>query len=395
MPRSRSLRAFYTFVFFWAFNPTRGLWILYLLHCRWSLLQVGFAEAGFHVVSFLSEVPTGIYADHRGRRKSLGVGLITQIVTTAATLVAAPKSVFLGCVSISFSALAWAFISGADQALLFDIVSQELRETSFGRVYGSVLALNLAVGASSTALGGWLATRCGWTLPYAITVGSALCGLVPIYFLPGVKVREGVPLRTGMAESLGIALRTAREIPGLRLWIGFGAGLATLVTINNLYAQSTLVLKGATLETTSLLVAFSGIATALGSWLGGHLGGRRPVRLLSAGTAWLAMAVAAVGVLPLPESGVGYLTAAGIDGALDPVYQSALNQVAPEAQRATILSLPGAGFSLGMIVLFPLAGWGMSAHHLKLVYGLLGMGLLFVALGLMRGRREQIIALNE
>ena len=384
----RSMRAFYAFTFFWALNPTQGLWILYLLHCHWSLLQVGFAEAGFHVVSFLAQVPTGLYADHWGRQKSLAAGLIVQAVTTSATLIAAPNSVILGGLAISLGALAWAFIGGANQALLFDLLPEESAVTLFGRVYGAVFALDLAVGALSTAVGGWLAAHYGWAFPYGITVVSALSGLVPVYLLPVARSssRSRVTWKLGVG-SMRSALISARAIPQLSLWIGLGAGLATFATINNLYAQSTLVFKGASIETASFLVALSGIVTALGGWLSGRLNAFNPARLLSLGAMGLGIAISMVGWFPLKGSSLGYLSAAGLDGVLDPVYETAITGVAPQDWRATILSLPSAGFSLGMIILFPLAGWGMEDYHLKLVYGFLGLGLILVGVGFRRALR--------
>ena len=88
-----------------------------------------------------------------------------------------------------------------------------------------------------------------------------------------------------------------------------------------------------------------------------------------------------MGLLPLGKASFTYLGAAGVDGTLDPVYEALLNRLAPEDQRATILSLPSTVFSLGMMILFPLAGWAMGAHHLKAVYELIGLGLDLFAVG--------------
>ena len=347
-------------------------------------------------MSFLAQVPTGLFADRWGRRRSLAVGLFIQAVSTATTLLLAPHSVGLGSLSVSFGALAGAFIGGADRALLFGMVSRDGDSSGYGRVYGTVLAVRLTAEALATGLGGWLVAEWGWSMPYAVAVGAALWGLAVTRALPESRgMQHDAPSLMPLAHDFRNAMGTLRTIPGLGFAIALGSGLATLVTINNLYAQSTLVLKGATLEMASVLVATAGIVTAVGSWLGGRLQFRRTSGILSLGTFALGTAVATVGCLSLPGAVMGYVGAAGMDGLLDPVYESALNRVVPEAQRATLLSLPSAGFSLGMMALFPLAGWAMGAHHLKLVYGLLGLGLAVLAGGFARSRQGRASVLDS
>lgn len=386
---SRSLRAFYAFTVCWAFNPTSGLWILYLLHCHWSLFQVGLAESGFHLVSFLAEVPTGLFADRWGRRKSLAAGLSIQALTTATTFWLAPHSIALGTVSVACGALAWSFIGGADRALLFGIVSQDAQASTFGRVYGAVLAVHLAVSALATALGGWLVIQYGWSRPYEIAVASAVLGLTTIGLLPQPRAPKVSLSPVPFGHNVHQTFRIAQATPGLGVWIGFGALLATLITINNLYAQSTLVLKGASLPIASLLVATASVVSAIGGWQGGRLTNKTGKRMLSWGTCLMGIFVAAVGLVSWPMASVGYLGAAAMDGVLDPVYETELNRLVPETLRATLLSLPSMGFSLGMLVLFPLAGWAMSIHHLPMVYLLIGGGLAALGLGLSGWPRRQ------
>jgi len=130
VPQSRTLQAFYAFVAFRWLRLTGALWVLYLLHVGWSLWQVGIAEAAFHAVSFAAGVPTGIFADRAGRRRSLLLGLLA-----------------LGTLAIGFGALGSSFIGGADQALLHDL-SRGLPEGSqaFARLYGRMDAISLTPG---------------------------------------------------------------------------------------------------------------------------------------------------------------------------------------------------------------------------------------------------------
>lgn len=382
---SRTTRAFYAFTVFWSFNATGGLWILYLLHCHWSLFEIGLAEAGFHIVSFLSELPTGLFADRLGRRKSLAIGLIINAAATLVIWWSAPLSIFAGILSVALSALAWTFVGGADRALLYAVLTEEARPSAYGRIYSAALALNLATRAAAIGLGGFVASHDGWLWPYLITALASLMGLAPLSRLPEAQggSDSGGP---SMLSQIRMALSEARRIPGLARLAVFGAVLATLVTTNNLYAQSTLLRKGASLAMTALLVGAANVVTATGSLAGGRLASKgQRNRYLMAGTTLLGVAIAGVGMLPLSSGAFAYLGAAGLDGALDPMYETALNDAVPERYRSTMLSLPGAGFSFGMIVLFPLAGWAMQNHHTGLTYGVMGGGLMVLAAGFRKG----------
>src|SRR5216683_3437681 len=52
---------------------TNAIWMIYLVSHGYSPLDVGLLEMLFHVAKFITEIPTGIFADMLGRRKSLVV----------------------------------------------------------------------------------------------------------------------------------------------------------------------------------------------------------------------------------------------------------------------------------------------------------------------------------
>lgn len=108
-----------------------------------------------------------------------------------------------------------------------------------------------------------MVTRAGWYMPYGFAVLTALLGLLVTRALPESRPtsRDATPSFGRMAEDLRNALKSVQQLSGLPLWLLLGAGLATMVTINNLYAQSTLVMKGAPFEIASLLVAVASILT--------------------------------------------------------------------------------------------------------------------------------------
>ncbi len=70
-PWRRWSRAFDAHNFATNTSFTRAIWMIYLAGQGYNPLTLGLLEMLFHVARFATEVPTGIFADMLGRRKSL------------------------------------------------------------------------------------------------------------------------------------------------------------------------------------------------------------------------------------------------------------------------------------------------------------------------------------
>lgn len=374
----RSLQAYYAFTVLSSLRLTDGLWILYLLHCHWTLWQVGLAESGFHLVSFLSDLPTGIFADTVGPRRSLIAGLAIGAAATVSTFLTAPHHIIWAMVSISLGSLGWTFIGGADQALLFHI-GQEASEVSYPRLYGRTVAMALLSNAAAVAAGGWLAASVGWDIPYVLTAAFKLLALASVLKLPP---GPSLPTRAQPAQhhTPFPALRQALARPPLVLLIAFGSVVGITATINSLYAQSTLTVEGGSLAAVSAVIAASYLTQAAGAWLSTRSRWESASPRVRLATAALGAGILATGTVPFWAASPSFLLSCQADGYMEPLYESALNDQIPGALRATLLSLPGTGFSLGMIIFFPVAGWALSHHHRAVVYWVLAAATLAMAL---------------
>ncbi len=393
MSITKLLQAFYTFIALRWLRLTGALWILYLLHVGWTLWQVGIAEAAFHAVSFLTAVPTGIFADRVGRRRSLLLGLLIGVLAPPLEYLLAPHGWVAGACALGFSALGWSFIGGADQALLHDL-SRRLPEGSraFARLYGRMDAIALLSSALSAPLGGWLAFTLGWRYAYFGQAFLTLLAILPVLTLP-VGEGERAPATVHVpAEVPGLrqAWATVRKTPGLLGLVLFGALLGIAATSNHLYGQSTLVAKGLTVFGATAVIGGASLLAALASALTHRLNLKRAGPAMRRGALALAVLIAAVGSASGILAPVSYALSDGVDGGIDVLYATELNRAAPEALRATIVSVPDALFSLGMIVLFPLEGWAMGRFGLPPLYLVLALMLALATplVGRGRGRRS-------
>ncbi len=388
------VRRFYAYSALRWFQLTASLWILYLVHLGWPLWQVGLAEVAFHLTSLATNLPTGAFADRYGRRTALRVGLAIAATAPVAMLTLAPLSWGWGIVAMAYHALAWSFIGGADQALLYDLAPQK---QDFAHFYGRVLAITYASGALGAIAGGWLATAFGWAAVYA-AAGAVQFGALAIAW----RLPEPAQMRPDATPSepffnpnldsnlgMGARLRTMavalRQVPGLSGLVIFYGLVSVFITTNNLYGQTTLAAKGAPILLVTVILAMANVAAALSSLLVGRWAARPAfpaARVLRTATVLLAILLAAVGALPLVGAATAFVFDGVADGAVDPVATAALSRLAPDAVRATVLSAPDTLFSLGMVVLFPAAGWLMGARELgiPLTYAVLA-GLVLVAGG--------------
>lgn len=378
MSRWRRTSLFYLYTVLWRLQFTNALWILYLLHLGWPLWQIGVAEAAFHVVALVTELPSGAFADRFGHKTSLGVGLIVGAATSVGMYALPPFGFIPGVVAVGATAVSWAFTGGADRALLYEIAAECPGGTgSYAHLYGRALAITLAAGAAASAAGGLLVSL-GWIWPFLLSAVPLLAALVPLAFLPAPTTPPH-SVRPALADVMREGALAVRRSRGLFLLVAFGALLGLLATTNALYAQSTLSLKGAPVALVTLLIGGFNAVGAAGSLVAGRARRFMGPVLVGGGLA-IAAGLVVLGSSPLVPAALAFALVNLADGVVSPVYDAAMNHLAPSGVRATVLSFENALFSLSMIVFFPLFGWGMDVVGTTLPYALLGVAALGLAL---------------
>lgn len=366
---------YYAYTGLWSFNTMGGLWILYLLHCHWTLFDVGIAEGAFHVVSFLANVPTGAFAVRFGRRASIAVGLAVGSVMPLTTFYLAPLSVPWGILCVALGALSWTFIGGADEALLYNIAQCQGDAGVYSEVYGRAMGLSLGSQGAAMALGGLLAAGGHWLLPYILSSSSSLLATAAIWRLKPAAPMESVKPHPhqGFSAVMAEGVRAAKSDRRLGALVLLGAATSTVATTSGLFAQAMLKHKGAGLFLITAILSAGTLLEAASSVAGGRLARRHRRRLLTGQLALYGMALASVGFFPLAGAAVAYLGSAGLDSSMVPLYETLLAEASPEAYRATTVSLVDTGFSLGMIIFSPLAGYALSQGWWTEFYGLSAM----------------------
>jgi MFS family permease len=346
----------YRFIAYHLFSSvgfTSAIWILYLQHRGYSLTEIGIGEAAFHLAPILLEVPSGSFADMIGRRWSLVVSSVLVALSSALFLGATTFPVVL--LAMFLSGASMSFRSGADQAFLFDALTED-QQTRYGRVFGRLLSTGYVLSGATMWLGAWF-SDIDYAIPYTLSMVFALISIVLALGLkepPRERSHHGA---SGFLNHLRDVRTLLQERPVVAFMLVTAAFYWVGVTIAELYVQALFSDRGMSNAQIGAFLGVMFLAIAGGTAVGGQLTGRLawhwPLLTVATGVGVITLGVAnAMAVI------VGaFIVAEFVSGIAETRMSAWYNGQLPSGQRATVLSVESWLFSVLMIGLFPLAGW--------------------------------------
>ena len=355
--------------FIWGINT------LFLLDAGLTNTQAFAANAFFTAGLVLFEVPTGVVADTRGRRRSYLLGTFTLTISTLLYLlmwrISAPfwawavTSIFLG--------LGFTFFSGAVTAWLVDA----LKASGFKGRLEEVLAKGEIVEGvamlSGSVAGGVIAQFTSLGVPYVLrAIALALSFVLAFTLMRDVGF---TPKATTVGDVLRGALKHGLGNPPVR-WLMVASIFTDGISIFAFYAMQPYLLR---LYGNPKAYWVAGLAAAIvgGAQIGGGLLVQHFARFFRRRTSVLMVAVVLsaitlmlIGLLPKFWVAIVLLAAWGLVFAtVMPVRQECLNELISSEQRATVLSFDSLLGSGGGVVSQPFLGraadvWGYPMSYL-------------------------------
>jgi MFS family permease len=374
MPATRNLRLFTPYLVCSLEGVCHGIYLLWLtVHKGISPLAATLAIAVGDVALLLLEVPTGVFADRLGARRSLLLGSACQVV--GLVLFWRASSVVAVAVAVLAIAAGDAFRHGADEALLYRSCVAAGGAGAFGRVFARAQAWALAAMVGLTALGGWIAEHAGFDVAWALEVTLALVGLGLAWAMtelpaipdepcdpeddpggagPLAPLRARLPWSLIVPATIVVALGSAGElVVQTAPRAGFGAALVALVI------ASALVLE------------------AVGAWLVAR--GLVPIRARVLDAIALTAAAALAGIALAPGVLWPGVMLIFLGSGMAPAIRSALVQAdARDGERATVASAAGAVDMIGKTLALPLAAWLYGRSQLTGTAAVLGVAAVVV-----------------
>ena len=188
------------------------------------------------ISSALFEIPTGVFSDRIGRKKTVILGAASAVVFSV--FYAIGQFYFILAIGAVFEGLTRSFYSGNNDALLHDTLSESNQQHNYSEYLGKISSSLQAALAVSAVLGGILAT---WSFPLIMwlsVIPQIICLLI------GFKLSEP-KLHTSRSGNIYKHLREAymnfirnRKLRLLSLSsiFGFGFGEATFQFQSAFYA---------------------------------------------------------------------------------------------------------------------------------------------------------------
>lgn len=348
---------------------TSAIWVIYLAAHGYSPLAIGLFEMLFHIAKFVAEVPTGIFADLMGRRKSLIIYCVISALENFLFLVPTAPLITL---SFILSGISFAFRGGANEALLWTLAGYadaDNQATRYSKLVSRMFLIGLLGEIIGTASGGYLG-HILQTLPFICRAVITALGILPLLLIPEQRSVQDQQTRTNPLQHLSKGLQIVWRSPtlmGLLLISGLTDSCwQTIYFYYQLYLHG----MGFSLNIIGLIVAASTgtnfLFTAITPGVMRYLPERWLVPI------FVVMEILGLLLMSMPNSIlslVGYLVLFQASVAvLVPAISTYINQRSSEEQRATVLSLQTGLFSAAMIVLFPLFGLGVSQASYQSVY---------------------------
>jgi MFS family permease len=355
MSRSRAqdiIRAFYllTGTYTLAVALVWGVSVLFFLEAGLSVLEVFVVSAAFTASTVLFEVPTGVFADNVGRRRSILIGVALMAMASGGyVLVGRTGGGVLAFASVAgVMGLGFSFYSGAGEAWLVDGLADVGWDGELDRVFtGSQL---ISGGAMLTGtLGGGFLGQVDLALPYVLQAIFLFVGFMfttrwihDIGFTATGSGWRDLPraVTTFSKEGIGFVWR---ERP--MRFITTASFLQTAFVAWGLFAWQPYFLElldSDAVWVAGVVSALVAAATMVGNgvveWFT-RVCRRRTTLLIWAGTVQAAAAVAVGLATSFTTALFSLLVMAGSIGASGPVRQAYLHRLIPRRQRTTVTSL--------------------------------------------------------
>lgn len=371
----------YIFTIFFNLDLTRGLWMIYLASRGFSLIHLGILESIFHTTSFLMEIPTGAVADIWGRKTSRIIGRVFYLISLM--LLFLSTNFLFQLIGFIICSIGYNLESGAGEALLYDSLDTETKETQYMSIAGKkefVLQCSCIV---SLIIGGYIATRSYnyvFGLSIFVVIMSILTALTFVEPNISKSYQKSMNILVMIKEQTLNSFKVILEKKQIAFFIIFSELIFSFTVSLFFYLQNFWVGIGFTefhigiiFAIASLLTGLTGLFThKIEKWIGGPKGIVLIVPLFVILALW--------GIAFTEYKHIFYMFIGLMEGLLYVAISDYINKQIPPEYRATVLSFQSMVFSFFMIMLFPIIGWIGDNYGLNFAFVLISITASIIAM---------------
>ncbi len=171
--------------FFGSLVFQRGIFIIFLISLKIDSYQIGILQSLLFFSTFISEIPTGILGDMIGKKKTLMLGCFFQILSLL-LIIFRPVFSYL-IVSYILEGISYAFFSGTQSALFFEIVCDLKKDyIKYKSTYNSMTYSSLGI---AIFIGAFLQEK-SWNTVYIATLIAMILSFICLSFIVEVNENE-------------------------------------------------------------------------------------------------------------------------------------------------------------------------------------------------------------
>lgn len=371
-----------------------GVNTLFLLGAGLNIQEVFLANAFFAIGSAIFEIPTGVFADTKGRRFSFLMSVLVLSVATAGYVAVSLMGggLFWFAVLSMFLGLGFTFYTGAVEAWVVDELAAESYTGDMDPVFATGAGISGVAMFIGTIGGGFLGTL---NLVYPYYVRTALLLILFFFGLAFMKERGFRPVKSEASYRAEVVKVTRDSVrfgwrqPTVRLLM-IGTFVVSLFMMWGFYGWQPYLLdmlgSRDAVWISGLIAAGVAFSSVIGNALVPLVCKVFPKRSTIIGLAILLMAIGSV-VMGVTNSFVvavaGLLVMMISMGMSMPVKQAFLHRKTPSEHRATVISFDALIGSGGGVVGQTALGWVARRFSLSLGY-ILGGGILALAIPVYR-----------
>jgi MFS family permease len=178
------------------------IFTFFLLAEHVSLTAIIISQVFYSLFTFIGEVPTGIFADRFGQKVSIILGYTIEALGIALVIIF-PTTIGL-YIAYSMRGLAGSFLSGSEEALLFESVKHS-GTNDYQKIYGHFLSNEQIGFIVSTAFAGLAYHYCGTQSFVPLIMVTSVCILgagIASFFLKDYTAKVPEAEGTGMFSTL-------------------------------------------------------------------------------------------------------------------------------------------------------------------------------------------------
>ncbi len=223
MPVEKNIKLLYWFNFFSDLRLYAPIAIIYFAHVSGSFVLGMSIFAIARVSSAIFEVPTGIFSDRIGRRKTLIFGAFASVLCVIFYALGSYWFLAIGAV---FEGLSRAFYSGNNDALLHNTLTQTGKVEQYHTFLGKTSSMFQVALAISAVFGSVIASISFAIVMWISVLPQIICVLIGFRIIePSIKREESGNIYAHLKESFQYFIRNRKiRLLSLATGIGFGVG---------------------------------------------------------------------------------------------------------------------------------------------------------------------------